>query len=214
MKKQITKRQKELLAIIYHYIKDSGYPPTFEEMRESLGVISNQSIVDLLNKLEKRELIKKTKGSARGLVILPLGHEILGRPPLAPFLGSTAAGAPIEPIEISGEWQTISPEAAILKDNVFLLKISGDSMINAGIDDGDVVIVKSEKEFISGDVVLADIGGESTIKRFISDDKPPYIYLKPENPKHKIIPATDRMKLVGKVISVLKNNQWRSVKDD
>jgi len=211
MKKKITKRQKELLVIIYHYIKNSGYPPTFEEMRESLGVISNQSVVDLLNKLEKRELIKKTEGSARGLVILPLSYETLGRPPLAPFLGSTAAGVPTEPIEISGEWQTVSPEAAILKDDVFLLKISGDSMINAGIDDGDVVLVKSEKEFISGDVVLADIDGESTIKRFISDDKPPYIYLKPENPKHKIIPATDQMKLVGKVISVLKNGYWKKL---
>ena len=209
MKKKITKRQKELLTIIYHYFKNSGYPPTFEEMREDLGVISNQSIADLLNKLEKRELIKKTEGSARGLVILPLGYEILGKPPLTPFLGSVAAGAPIEPIEISGEWQTVSSEAAILKDNVFLLKISGDSMINAGMDDGDVVLVKSEKEFISGDVVWADIDGESTIKRFISDDKPPYIYLKPENPKHKIIPATDQMKLKGKVISVLKNGYWK-----
>jgi len=211
MKKQVTERQKELLAIIYRYIKDSGYPPTFEEMRESLGVVSNQSIVDLLNKLEKRELIKKTEGSARGLVIFPLGYEILGKPPLAPFLGSTTAGAPIEPIEISGEWQSISSEVSQLQENVFLLKISGDSMINAGIDDGDVVLVKSEKEFISGDVVLADIDGESTIKRFISDDKPPYIYLKPENPKHKIIPATDQMKLVGKVISVLKNGYWKKI---
>ena len=211
MKKQATERQKELLAIIYHYIKNSGYPPTFEEMRESLEVISNQSIIDLLNKLEERELIKKTEGSARGLVILPLGYEILEKPPLAPFLGNTSAGVSIEPIEISGEWQTISSEAAILKDNVFLLKISGDSMINAGIDDGDVVLVKNEKEFISGDVVLADVDGKSTIKRFISDDKPPYIYLKPENPKHKIIPATDQMKLRGKVISVLKNGYWKKI---
>ena len=211
MKKKVTKRQRELLAIIYRYTKNSGYPPTFEEMRGSLGVASNQSVVDLLSKLEKRELIKKTKSSARGLVILPLGYETLGKPPRAPFLGGTAAGLPIEPIELSGEWQTVSPEISKFTEDVFLLKITGDSMINAGIDDGDVVLIKNEKEFISGDVVLADIDGESTIKRFISDDKPPYIYLKPENPKHKIIPATDQMKLVGKVISVLKNGYWKKL---
>lgn len=199
------------MAIIYHYIKDTGYPPTFEEMRESLGVISNQSVVDLLDKLEKKELIKKSEGLARGLAIFPLGYKVLGEPLLAPFLGGTTAGLPAEPIELSGEWQTISSEISEFKEEVFLLKISGDSMINAGIDDGDVVLVKSEKEFISGDVVLADIGGESTIKRFISDDKPPFVYLKPENPKYKIIPATDQMHLVGKVISVLKDGYWRKL---
>jgi len=206
-----TERQKELLAIIYHHIESSGYPPTFEEMRESLRVASNQSVVDLLGKLEKKKLIKKSEGSARGLVILPLGYETLGKPPRAPFLGGTAAGLPIEPIELSGEWQTVSPQISKFTEDVFLLKITGNSMINAGIDDGDVVLIKNEKEFISGDVVLADIDGESTIKRFISDDKPPYIYLKPENPKHKIIPATDQMKLIGKVISVLKDDHWKKV---
>ena len=60
--------------------------------------------------------------------------------------------------------------------------------------------------------MLADIDGEKTIKRFISDDKPPYIYLKPENPKYTVIPATDKMRLVGRVISVLKEGYWKSVK--
>jgi len=207
----ITKRQRELLSIIYQYIKDSGYPPTFEEMKERLGVSSNQSIIDLLNKLKEQKLIKRNESAARGIIILPLGYKTLGKSALSPFLGVTTAGVPIEPIEISGEWQQVSSDTAILDGNVFLLKISGDSMINAGIDDGDVVLVKGEKEFISGNVVLADIGGEKTIKRFVSEDKPPYVYLKPENPKYQIIPATDEMKLVGKVISVLKNGYWKKV---
>lgn len=211
MDKSITKRQRELLAIIYKYIKNSGYPPTFEEMRESLGVSSNQSVIDLLNKLEQKRFIKRNESSARGIVILPLGYDILGRPPLVAFLGVTTAGYPNDPIEISGQWQQVSPDAALLQENVYLLKIQGDSMINAGIDDGDVVLVKSEKEFVSGHIVLADIEGERTIKRFISDDHPPYIYLKPENPKYKIIPATDKMRLVGRVISVLKDGNWKSV---
>jgi len=211
MKPRITKRQKELLSIIYRYIKDSGYPPTFEEMKRKLNVSSNQSIVDLLAKLEKQGFLKRNESVARSIALLPMAYEILDQPPLVAFLGITSAGAPIEPIEISGEWQSVSSDTAILSDQVFLLKISGDSMINAGIDDGDIVLVKSEKEFVSGEVVLADTGGEKTVKRFVSEDKPPYVYLKPENPKYKILPITDEMKLVGKVISVLKNGYWKRV---
>lgn len=209
---EITKRQKELLSIIYGYIKDTGYPPTFEEMKDRLNVVSNQSIVDLLAKLEKQKLIKRNESSARSITILLLGYEILGQPPLAAFLGATSAGLPIEAIEISGEWQNVSKDVAQLKDEVFLLKISGDSMINAGIEDGDVVLVKSQKEFISGDIVLAQIEGDSTVKRFISEDKPPYVYLKPENLKYKNIPFTNETKLTGKVISVLKNGYWKPIK--
>lgn len=196
---------------MYHYIKNTGYPPTFEEMREALGVSSNQSVVDLLNKLEQKAIIRRSESSARGIAILPLGYEVLGNPPLVAFLGVTTAGTPLDPVEISGEWQQVSEDVAQLHGDVFLLKISGDSMINAGIDDGDVVLVKSEKEFISGNVVLADIDGKKTVKRFISDDQPPYIYLKPENPKYAVIPATDRMRLVGRVISILKEGYWKPV---
>lgn len=213
MKKEIkiTLRQKELLQIIYKHIQSEGYPPTFEEMREELKVSSNQSVIDLLNKLEKKRIIKRNQSIARSIAILPIGYEILGKPPLAPFLGITTAGVPINSIEITGEWQTLSPSVSRLKEDVFILKVSGDSMINAGIDDGDLVLVKSEKEFISGNVVLAQIRDEMTIKRFISDDKPPYIYLKPENPKYNVIAATDEMTLKGKVISVLKEGYWRPV---
>jgi len=211
MKKEATtKRQKELLSIVYEYVKDSGYPPTFEEMRERLNVSSNQSIIDLLEKLKDKNLIKREEG-ARSIAILPLGYEIINKPPLVAFLGVTSAGAPIESIEVKGEWQSVSPDVAKLKDDVFLLKISGDSMINAGINDGDIVLVKNQKEFISGDIVYAQISDSSTVKRFISDNKPPYIYLKPENPKYKNILFTDETKILGKVISVLKNNYWKSI---
>ncbi|OGK09863.1 repressor LexA [Candidatus Roizmanbacteria bacterium RIFCSPHIGHO2_01_FULL_35_10] len=211
MKKSTTPRQKELLQIIYDYIINEGYPPTFDEMRERLKVVSNQSVIDLLNKLEKNRIIKRNENIARSIAILPIGYEMLGKPPLAPFLGVSSAGAPINSIEITGEWQTLSSDIAKLKDEVFILKVSGDSMINSGIDDGDLVLVKTEKEFVSGNVVLVQINDEVTIKRFISDDNPPYIYLKPENPKYDIIPATDKMTLKGKVISVLKESYWRPV---
>lgn len=207
-KPALTERQKQLLEVIYKYIKDTGYPPSFEEMKDSLDVVSNQSVMDLLVRLENQELIKRNESQARGIAILPLGYDALGKPPLVPFLGVTYAGSPISAVEISGEWQTMSSDIARLQDEVFVLRISGDSMINAGIGTGDIVLVKSAKEFSSGDIVLADVDGETTVKRFISEDKPPYLYLKPENPKYEIIYFTERVTLKGKVISILKKGQW------
>lgn len=198
-----------MLSIIYDYIKDTGYPPTFEEMRERLGVSSNQSVIDLLNKLQKQKIIKRNESIARSIAILPLGYEVLGKPSLVPFLGVSHAGSPITAIEIQGEWQSLSPQVAKLEDEVFLLRVSGDSMINASIEDGDVILVKNQKEFISGDIVLAEVDGESTIKRFISDNNPPYVYLKPENPNYPVIPFTERVRLSGKVVSVLKKGTWK-----
>ena len=212
MELAVTTRQKELLGVIYEFIKNTGFPPSIAEMRENLGVSSNQSILDLLDKLSKKGFIKRSEGNARNVTILPKGYKELEEPSLTPFLGVTSAGSPIEAIEISGEWKEISDEVSRLESDIFMLRISGDSMINAGIDDGDVVLVQTKKEFISGEVVLAYKDGESTVKRFISEDKPPYVYLKPENPKYQNILFTDTTELKGKVISVLKNNYWKSVK--
>ncbi len=181
-------------------------------MRGELDVVSNQSVLELLEKLEKVGAIRRQEAQARGIQILPLGYKLLDKRPLAPFLGVTSAGSPIEAIEQAGMWQQVSHEVARFRDNVFLLKISGDSMINAGIADGDVVLVKDEKEFISGDIVLAHCEGNATVKRFMSEDKPPYVYLKPENPNYENILFTEETRLAGKVVAVLNNEQWRPVK--
>ena len=90
-------------------------------------------------------------------------------------------------------------------DKTFLFKISDDSMVNVGINKGDTVLIKSQKEFVSGDIVLAQVNGELTVKRFISDDQPPYIYLKPENSKYEVIPFTEEVRMKGKVISIRKS---------
>jgi repressor LexA len=209
--KEITKRQEELLLIIYEYIRTTGYPPTFEEMRVALGVSSNQSIIDLLEKLQESGTVQKREG-ARSLVILPLGYQLLQKDKLVPFVGMTSAGAPIDPVEITGEWQAVSGDVAQFAEEVFLLRILGDSMINAGIDDGDVVLIQSKKEFYTREIVLAQVSDEKTVKRFISEDKPPYVYLKPENPNYENILFTDDVELQGKVVSVLKDGQWKSIK--
>ena len=197
--------------MIYNFIDVTGYPPTFEEMKDKLNVSSNQSILDLLSKLENHKLIKRNEATARGVTVLPLGYKELSRPSLVPIFGTTTAGKPAEAIEISGNWRKVSNDLEQLDDEVFVLKVHGDSMINAGIEDEDLVLVKADKEFVSGNVVLADINGETTIKRFVSTDTPPYVYLKPENPNYPIIPITEEMKLIGKVVSLFKNNRWSQV---
>lgn len=207
----ITERQKQLLRIVYDFLAHAGYSPSFEEMREHLDVVSNQSVTDLLEKLRSGGYVRKGNG-ARSLAITPFGYEALGRPALAPVLGTTAAGAPAEAIEIAGQWQQIGNEVAKLAEEVFVLKISGDSMINANINNGDAVLVQASKEFVSGDIVYAQIRDEGTIKRFISEDKPPYVYLKPENPRYGNILFTDETELKGKVVSVFKGHAWHPVR--
>ena len=90
---------------------------------------------------------------------------------------------------------------------MYVLRVYGDSMINAGINDGDHVLVQEKKEFSSGDIVLAYDGEDATIKRFMSVNEPPYLYLKPENPKYDIILFRDSISMAGKVMAVLKSRQ-------
>ena len=213
MQKQIAPRQKQLLTILYNYISNSGYPPTFEEMRQDLDVSSNQSVIDLLKKLQDAGHIRKEVSQARGITILPLGYEALGHPPLAPFVGATSAGVPVQAVSFDGEWMQMpathyDTKIERLKANVYVLRVYGDSMINAGINDGDHVLVQEKKEFSSGDIVLAYDGDDATIKRFMSVNEPPYLYLKPENPKYKIILFRDSISMAGKVMAVLKSRQW------
>jgi len=158
----ITKRQKELLRIIYQHIKTAGFPPTFEEMREKLKVSSNQSVIDLLEKLEQGGAVKRNEGSARSININPLGFKILGKQ-IFPVVGTSAAGAFMESFtDVDFKWMEIPssmvPNEKIKQsDEVFIIKVSGDSMINAGINNEDMLLVRKAKEFKSGDIVDAVI---------------------------------------------------------
>lgn len=200
MREKVTEKQKQILLAIYNSIKNEGYPPSFEELKLAIGVSSNQTIIDHLSALEKKGLIKKEDRSARSLRITKLGFISIKKPELIPSLGISFAGTLTQSEAIAGEWKEISSDVSQLDDEVFIIKISGDSMLNAGINDGDHLLVKKEKEFKSGDIVLARNGSDTTVKRFISQDAAPYLFLKPENPKYKIIYFTDEITLLGTVI--------------
>lgn len=196
----LTVRQKQTLMFIYNTIKYSGYPPTLSEIRNELNVASNQAVLDLLKILEGKKLIKKSEGSARGLQVTQKGYEALNVSAYAPMVGVTAAGPFMDTLEQYGEWMEISQDLAKLSEKIALLKVKGDSMVGAGLNDGDIVVVKYEiNEFRNGDIVLARNDDGTTIKRFVNVKGK--IYLAPENPKYAKIPFTPDLRLIGKVIS-------------
>jgi len=198
--KNATKRQIEVLEFIYDSVKKNGFAPTLGELNEEFGFKSNQAIIDHLAALEKKGLIKKEERSARSLQITGMGFKTIEKPVIIPSLGISFASSFAQAEAIVGEWKEISNDVSQLSDEVFIIKIKGDSMLNAGISDGDNLLIKKEKEFKSGDIVLARNGDDTTVKRFISQDAPPYLFLKPENPKYKIIYFTEEITLIGKII--------------
>ena len=193
----LTARQKEVLNSIYNSFKESGYPPTLADLRDRLGVSSNQAVLDFLKLLEEKGYIKREEGMARGLKILKKAFDELNLQRISPYVGVTAAGPYIEAIEAL-EWKA----SGDVEISGMYVKVKGDSMINAGIKDGDIVVVEAATEFKSGDIVLARSDDGTTVKRLIHDDG--NVYLKAENPKHKNSPIYPGTRLIGKVVKVLK----------
>jgi len=194
----LTKRQKQVLRAIYNSLKDSGYPPTLADLRDELDVSSNQAVLDLLRLLEEKGFIKKEEGMARGIKILEKGFTFLGVKNLLPYVGVSAAGPYTLALE-DVRWQNVGGEVELISD--ILVKVKGDSMIGAGIEDGDIVLVREVKEFKNGDIVLARNNDETIIKRLVHDDGK--VYLKSENPKYKNIPIYPDTRLLGKFIRVI-----------
>lgn len=192
---KLTKRQFQVLKLIYSSIKSSGYPPTLADLRNELQVVSNQAVLDVLQALENKKYIKREEGTARGIKILDFGFEALSKNPMIPSLGFTAAGPYKDAFE-NLDWKEV--ENLKTAQNVFIVDVVGDSMTGAGIEDGDKVIIQQASQFKSGDVVLARDNDGTTIKRLINSDGK--IYLKPENSKYKNIPIYPETRLLGKVI--------------
>ncbi len=204
MNLKITEKQKKVLELIYNNIIIEGFPPSLANLRELLNLASNQAVLNYLNSLEKNALIQREEGQARGIKITPLGLKILGKEKLAPVVGFAAAGPYIESFaDINFKWMELPSEIPGEKlkqsDDVFVIQVSGDSMINAGIDSGDMLLIKKSKEFKSGDIVVARSDDGTTVKRFIAEGGKRY--LKPENPLYENMPIIPgEINFAGKVI--------------
>lgn len=199
MKKEgITKRQKELLELIYNSIRSEGYAPSFDELRGLLNVKSNQAVIDLLTALEKGEFISREEGTARSIVITQNGYDTINQPAFIPQLGTSYAGS-MAATHQQSLWTKLSDEVKI-KQDMFLVQISGDSMIDAGIYDGDILVAQRTLEFTNKDIVVAQLHGDTTVKRFVLQNHAPRKFLKPENKKYDIILFKPDTKMQARII--------------
>jgi len=205
MSYKLTTKQKIVLELIYTFLEDSGFPPTISDLKENLNVSSNQSVLNFLDILEKKECIKRKEGQARGIQILPLGYREIGKDPLIKVVGTSAAGPYIESYADAFNWHPVQQgilekeKVAYSQDNVFVINVQGDSMINIGIENDDKLLIKETKEFKTGDVVVAETDAGTTVKRFIVDGGK--IYLQPENPAYeRIIIIPGEVEFKGVVI--------------
>ena len=196
----ITDSQLNTLGEIRRFINQRGFPPTMKELADILG-ISHASAHDQVNQLVRKGYLKREARKARSISIV---RELKDMPEVmtaVPIVGRISAGQPILAIEnIVGE---IMVEGSITRSGrYFALEVAGDSMVNAGIKERDLVVVREQPVAESGDIVVAMLNDEATVKRlFISHEN---IELRPENPKHRPIPVgpDDGMRIIGKVVAV------------
>ncbi len=195
----LTPAQDRVYQFVRGYIDLHGYAPSYEEIRSSLGFKSLNAVFKHLKQIEERGYLRipwKNKKRALELVPLQTGSASI------PFLGVVAAGTPIEAVEV--------PESIDVPDNFlgngsnFALRVKGDSMIDDGIRDGDILIVTKQPQAESGQTIVALVNGESTVKKFYRQGEE--IELRPANESmNPIRVAADEVEVVGVVMGLLRN---------
>lgn len=196
----LTEPQRRTLAAIRTHISRRGFPPTGQELGELLG-IAPASAHEQVNQLVRKGYLRRDAGKARSLEILKESETEVSDLVPVPVVGMVAAGQPILAVEnIVGE--LLVEGGVVGSSRCFALKVTGDSMIRAGIKDGDYVVVRQQQVAESGDIVVALLGDKATVKRLhVSDDR---IELRPENPRLRPIPVgpDDDLRIQGKVLAV------------
>lgn len=199
---QMTARQRRILDFITQTARERGYPPTVREIGEAVGLTSSSSVHSQLANLERRGLLRKDPTKPRAIVAEPDAPKPHGV--LVPLLGRIAAGTPMLAAENIEEYLTVPMGFAGEADH-FALRVAGDSMIGAGIFDGDVVVVRHQDEADHGDIVAALLPGpaedEATVKRLSRERG--RVMLVPENPTLAPLEMTDG-RILGKVVAVLR----------
>jgi repressor LexA len=197
----LTKRQKEIFDFISRYAAKTGYPPTVREIGKAVGLHSSSTVHAHLANLEKIGLLRRDPSKPRAIEVL-IGKAkptILPNGGL-PLVGHVAAGAPILAEENIEEYIEI-PDVIGGEDGDYILRIRGESMKDAGILEGDYVIVRPAEEAPDGEIVVALIGEEATVKRIFREND--HIRLQPENKEMEPIRTTDAT-VLGRVIGVLR----------
>ncbi|RLK62508.1 transcriptional repressor LexA [Atopobacter sp. AH10] len=199
--KKLTDRQREILHFIYDYLQDSMYPPTVREIGEAVGLSSASTVHGHLTRLADYGYIVRDKSKPRAIELLPEAYEALGlQSDQIPLVGTVTAGEPILATQNIVDYFPKPSEWQSKDDQLFMLTIQGTSMIQAGILDGDQVIVKQTSSANNGDIVIAMTeNDEATCKRFFKEDG--YFRLQPENDALDPI-ILDHVTILGKVVGL------------
>ncbi len=199
----LTNKQNKLLSFIVSEVREKRLPPSLSEMAEFLKVSSKNAVSKLLDQLESKGYIT-ISGKARGIEVLhTLGESIQKGMVSVPIIGSVQAGMPMLAEEHIEDWINLPQTLTKSRKDVFLLRVRGDSMKNAGILEDDLVIVKPTKDVKNNDIVVALLHDEATVKRFIKIQN--RAYLKPENENYKNIYPQEEWTVQGKVVGVIRN---------
>jgi repressor LexA len=204
----LTKRQQEIFDFIRRYSAKYGYPPTVRDIGKAVGLASSSTVHAHLANLEKIGLLRRDPSKPRAIELLDRAVDravesvrgIVGANGL-PLLGSVAAGEPILAEENIEDYVPV-PELAGGAVGEYLLRIRGDSMKDAGILEGDYVVVRPQDTARNGDVVVALLGEEATVKRFFREDG--HVRLQPENDAMEPIRSKE-VKLLGRVVGLLRS---------
>lgn len=197
MNKGRINKQNEVYNFIKLQIKEKGYPPSVREICRAVGLSSTSSVHFHLKRLEKEGLIKRDSSKTRAIEIVdPTSKkEVIN----VPIIGTITAGNPILAIENIEDIFPLPIDYVKNTKDLFMLKVSGESMIGAGILDGDLAIIEKTDSANNGDIVVALIDSEATLKRFFKESS--YIRLQPENKSMKPI-ILDDCKVIGRLVGI------------
>lgn len=194
----LTARRQAILDYIVQHSQAHGYPPTVREIGKEVGLTSSSSVHFHLQALEKAGLIQRDGSLTRAL--RPMGGPAVPVTRAIPLIGKVAAGAPILAVENVEETLPL-PEQLVPGGEVFALRVQGDSMVNAGILDGDLVLVQRQQTAANGEIVVALLEDEATVKRYYQHGD--QVELRPENDRLQPI-FTREAQIIGKVCGVLR----------
>lgn len=206
MRPKLTARQQEMLDYIERETRSAGVPPSIRQIGTALGITSTNGVRLHLQALQKKGYIRRSQRTSRGIVSLNrTAHTALATSPATvdiPILGRVAAGTPIMAAE-NHEGSLNIDASLISHQESFALRVNGDSMINAGILDGDIVVVRVQQGADNGDIVVALMDEEATVKRFYRENDA--IRLQPENASMAPIYSVD-VEICGKVVALVRPN--------
>jgi repressor LexA len=199
----LTKRQQEIFDFVKRYSARYGYPPTVRDIGKAVGLTSSSTVHAHLSNLERLGLLRRDPSKPRAIELLDRAVDnvkSIVRPAGLPLVGQVAAGSPILAEENIEEYIAV-PEVAGGEDGEYILRIRGESMKNAGILEGDFVVVRTQETAKNGEIVVAMVGEEATVKRFFKE--PDHIRLQPENETMEPIRSKD-VRVLGRVVGVFR----------